>query len=241
MKFLVPPNQYYGINMLVEAGFFWVDRLSSCILPHILVAESGKASEIQIENLARDVNLMELERSMDFQLKVPMVPGEFVISPPRFINNVPVHLLLSRSLEMKLVLFTCPARITAVSLHMLCKRQIFCNGLKILEEENIDFEMTKAFGHAIYLDLVGPPLTGVLDIRMWDISFKSVDVRKKFEILEFELNPRLDPAFIKETSHSPMKYLHKMKFYVEFEKRVLAYAETRPETYHISLKPNEVG
>ena len=214
--------------------------MSTCILPHILVAESGKASEIQIDNLARDVNLMELERSMHFQLKVPMVPGEFVISPPQFINNVPIHLSLSRSLEMKLVLFTCPARITAVSLHMLCKRQIFCNGLKILEEENIDFEMTKAFGHAIYLDLVGPPLTGVLDIRMWDISFKSLE-NQQFEILEFELNPRLDPAFIKETSHSPMKCLHKIKFHVDFVKTVLFYAETRPETYHISLKPNKGG
>ena len=122
------------------------------ILPYILVAfgaSEGKASEIEIESLAqyaKHMGLNDCVERLHFQLKVPTKPGEFVASPTQFINNVPFHLLLKRTPEMELVLFTSPARITAASIHMLWKRQIFCNGLEVVEEQNIAFEQTKAQG-----------------------------------------------------------------------------------------------
>ena len=219
------------------------------ILTHILVAEPGKASKIQIENLGRDFNVMGLERSLHFQLKVPMVRGEYVVSPPQLMNNIPVHLFLHRDNKMELLLYTCPARITAVSIHMLWKREISCNGLKILEDDrDFLFEKTDAdFGDQISLEVSGQhsdPITGVLDVRMSDISFKCVE-NQKFEVLEFELNPRnvrpvnydswRDLEVLIGRTLSPMKYLHKLKFHLDFAKIVLSYAEKKSETYVIGI------
>ena len=201
-----------------------------------------KNLETPEENLASRVELLGLgEESLRFRMRVPEEFGDIVVSEPKFIKNVPVHLLLARVYseesseesseengEKKLVLVTCPIRVTEVFIRMQSKVKIFHSGAQIKEEKldftatELDFPALDDQGQKTYLE---GTLKNEIEVLMEDISVECEE-NEDFEILRFEVDrpseSRYDETgyysrfgFKYFTTKSTTKDLQKVKFYIE--------------------------